>query len=146
GVIDYQDIFDFIKRMVTENDLKVEAVTYDPWSFGYLLSQFEKEDWSLVETSQNNKTLSFPTKQFKEYLLNGQITHPNNHLLAIAVSNSVLIYDSTGNCRINKMKNNEKIDPLAALMNSWVYTSNELIEGTDNEADNEFYTSDEFTF
>ncbi|MZV29335.1 terminase large subunit, partial [Lactiplantibacillus plantarum] len=41
GVIDYQDIFDFIKRMVTENDLKVEAVTYDPWSFGYLLSQFE---------------------------------------------------------------------------------------------------------
>ena len=44
------------------------------------------------------------------------------------------------------MRNNEKIDPLAALMNAWVYTSNELIEGTDNEADNEFYTSDEFTF
>lgn len=146
GVINYQDVFDFIKRMVDENDLKVEAICYDPWSFGYLLGQFEKEDWPLVETAQNNKTLSFPTKQFKEYLLNGQITHPNNHLLSIAVDNSVLIYDSTGNCRINKMKNNEKIDPLASLLNSWVYTSNELIEGTDNEADNEFYTSDEFTF
>lgn len=146
GVIDYQAIFDFIKRMVTDNDLKVEAICYDPWSFGYLLGQFENEDWPLVETAQNNKTLSFPTKQFKEYLLNGQITHPNNHLLSIAVDNSVLIYDSTGNCRINKMKNNEKIDCLAALLNSWVYTSNELIEGTDNEADNEFYTSDEFAF
>lgn len=146
GVINYQDVFDFIKRMVTDNDLKVEAICYDPWSFGYLLGQFENEDWPLVETAQNNKTLSFPTKQFKEYLLNGQITHPNNHLLSIAVGNSVLIYDSTGNCRINKMKNNEKIDPLAALLNAWVYTSNELIEGTDNEADNEFYTSDEFTF
>lgn len=146
GVIDYQDIFDFIKRMVDDNDLKVEAICYDPWSFGYLLGQFEQEDWPLVETAQNNKTLSFPTKQFKEYLLNGQITHPNNNLLGFAVDNSVLIYDSTGNCRINKMKNNEKIDPLAALMNAWVYTSNELIEGTDNEADNEFYTSDEFTF
>ncbi len=146
GVIDYQNIFDFIKRMVDENDLKVEAITYDPWSFSYLLGQFEKEDWPLVETAQNNRTLSFPTKQFKEYLLNKQITHPNNHLLSIAVSNSVLIYDSTGNCRINKMKNNEKIDPLAALMNAWVYTSNELIGGTDNEADNEFYQSDEFTF
>lgn len=66
--------------------------------------------------------------------------------MSISVDNSVLIYDSTGNCRINKMRNNEKIDPLAALMNAWVYTSNELIEGTDNEADNEFYTSDEFTF
>lgn len=146
GVINYQNVFDFIKRMVTENDLKVEAICYDPWSFGYLLGQFEQEDWPLVETSQNNKTLSFPTKQFKEYLLNGQITHPNNHLLSIAVGNSVLIYDSTGNCRINKMKNNEKIDPLAALMNAWVYTSNELIEGTDNEADNSYYESDEFTF
>ncbi len=146
GVIDYQNVFDFIKRMVTENDLKVEAITYDPWSFGYLLGQFENEDWPLVDTAQNNKTLSFPTKQFKEFLLNGQITHPNNHLLSIAVDNSVLIYDSTGNCRINKMKNNEKIDPLAALMNAWVYTSNEIIEGESDEANNEFYTSDEFTF
>lgn len=146
GVINYQDVFDFIKNMVDDNDLKVEAICYDPWSFGYLLGQFENEDWPLVETAQNNKTLSFPTKQFKEYLLNGQITHPNNNLLSFAVDNSVLIYDSTGNCRINKMKNNEKIDPLAALMNAWVYTSNEIIEGTDNEADNEFYTSDEFTF
>lgn len=146
GVINYQDVFDFIKRMVVENNLKVEAICYDPWSFGYLLGQFENEDWPLVETAQNNKTLSFPTKQFKEYLLNKQITHPNNHLLSIAVDNSVLIYDSTGNCRINKMKNNEKIDPLAALMNAWVYTSNEIIEGTDNGANNEFYTSDEFTF
>ncbi|WEZ96344.1 terminase large subunit (plasmid) [Lactiplantibacillus plantarum] len=146
GVINYQDVFDFIKRMVTENNLKVEAICYDPWSFGYLLGQFENEDWPLVETAQNNRTLSFPTKQFKEILLNGQITHPNNHLLSIAVDNSVLIYDSTGNCRINKMRNNEKIDPLAALMNAWVYTSNEIIEGTDNEADNEFYTSDNFTF
>lgn len=146
GVIDYQAIFDFIKRMVTENDLKVEAICYDPWSFGYLLGQFENEDWPLVETAQNNKTLSFPTKQFKEQLLNGQITHANNHLLSIAVDNAILIYDSTGACRINKTKNWNKIDPLAALLNAWVYTSNELIEGTDNEADNEFYTSDEFTF
>lgn len=146
GVINYQAIFDFIKNMVVENNLKVEALTFDAYSFGYLLGQFEAEDWPLVETAQNNKTLSFPTKQFKEYLLNGQITHPNNHLLSIAVDNSVLIYDSTGNCRINKMKNNNKIDPLAALMNAWTYVSKELIEGTDNEADNEFYTSDEFTF
>lgn len=146
GVIDYQNVFDFIKRMVDDNDLKVEAICYDPWSFGYLLGQFEQESWPLVETAQNNKTLSFPTKQFKEYLLNGQITHPNNNLLSFAVDNAILIYDSTGNCRVNKMKNNEKIDPLAALMNAWVYTSNEIIEGTDNEADNEFYTSDEFTF
>lgn len=146
GVIDYQNVFDFIKTMVTENGLKVEAICYDPWSFGYLLGQFENEDWPLVETAQNNKTLSFPTKQFKEYLLNGQITHPNNHLLSIAVDNSVLIYDSTGNCRINKMKNNEKIDPLAALMNAWVYVSNEIIEGESDEANNEFYESEEFSF
>ncbi|MBS0953414.1 terminase TerL endonuclease subunit, partial [Lactiplantibacillus plantarum] len=146
GVINYQSIFDFIKNMVDKNDLTVEAITYDAFSFGYLLGQFEKEDWPLVETAQNNKTLSFPTKQFKEYLLNKQITHPNNHLLSIAVDNSVLIYDSTGNCRIDKTKHNNKIDPVAALLNSWVYTSNELIGGTDSEADNEFYTSDEFTF
>lgn len=146
GVINYQDVFNFIKRMVDENNLKVEAICYDPWSFGYLLGQFEAEDWPLIETAQNNKTLSFPTKQFKEYLLNGQITHPNNHLLSIAVDNSVLIYDSTGACRINKMKNNQKIDPLASLMNAWVYTSNELIEGRDDEADNSFYESEEFSF
>lgn len=146
GVINYQAIFDFIKRMVTENGLKVEAITYDPWSFGYLLGQFEDEDWPLIETAQNNKTLSFPTKQFKEQLLERKITHSKNHLLDIAISNAILIYDSTGACRINKMRNNNKIDPLAALLNAWVYTSNQIIGGTSNEADNEFYTSNSFSF
>nr|WP_277949451.1 terminase TerL endonuclease subunit [Lactiplantibacillus plantarum] len=44
GVIDYQAIFDFIKRMVTENDLKVEAICYDPWSFGYLLGAIRERE------------------------------------------------------------------------------------------------------
>lgn len=145
GVIDYQAIFEFIKNMVDQNNLNVLGVCYDPWSFGYLLGDFEKQDYPLIETAQNNKTLSFPTKQFKECLLNGQIKHSDNKLLSIAVDNAILVYDSTGQCRIDKTRANNKIDPVAALMNAWVFCSSQIIEGND-KANNEFYKSEEFSF
>lgn len=145
GVIDYNSIFEFIKNMVNENNLNVLAVCYDPWSFGYLLGDFEKQGYSLIETAQNNKTLSFPTKQFKEELLKGTIKHADNKLLSIAVDNSILVYDSTGQARVDKTKNWNKIDPLAALMNAWVFVSSQLLEER-NKANNEFYESAEFSF
>lgn len=145
GVIDYSSIFEFIKNMVDQNNLNVLAVCYDPWSFGYLLGDFEKQGYPLIETAQNNKTLSFPTKQFKEELLKGTIKHADNKLLSIAVDNSILVYDSTGQCRVDKTKNWNKIDPLAALMNAWVFCSSQLLEER-NKANNEFYESEEFSF
>lgn len=145
GVIDYGSIFEFIKNMVDQNNLTVLAVCYDPWSFGYLLGDFEKESYPLIETAQSNKTLSFPTKQFKEELLKGTIKHADNKLLSIAVDNSILVYDSTGQARVDKTKNWNKIDPLAALMNAWVFVSSQLLEER-NKANNDFYESSEFSF
>lgn len=145
GVIDYSSIFEFIKNMVDQNNLNTLAICYDPWSFGYLLGDFEKQDYPLIETAQNNKTLSFPTKQFKECLLNGQIKHSDNKLLSIAIDNAILIYDSTMSCRIDKTRANNKIDPVAALMNAWVFCSSQMIEGND-KADNDYYKSKEFSF
>lgn len=145
GVISYSDIFQFIVNMVQKLDLDVQAICYDPWSFGYLLGDFEKQEYPLVEIQQQNRLLNFPTKQFREQVFNKNIIHNNNHLLSIAVDNAVLNYDSTGNCRIDKTRYENKIDPLAALMNAWVYVSNNANKES-SEADNEFYTSEEFSF
>lgn len=145
GVISYSDIFEFIVNMVNKLNLHVQAICYDPWSFGYLLDEFEKQEYPLVEISQQNRLLNFPTKQFREQVFNKNIVHSNNHLLSIAVDNAVLNYDSMGNCRLDKTRYENKIDPLAALMNAWVYVSNNA-NTESSEADNAFYTSNDFSF
>ncbi|WP_353990030.1 terminase TerL endonuclease subunit [Pediococcus argentinicus] len=146
GVIDYDSIFEFIRTMVGEYNLVVKGVCYDPWSFDYLLPKFEEAGYPLIEIRQGVKTLGIPTKRFKEELLKGNIKHPDNSLLAYNVNNAILKYDINNNPMIDKSKASNKIDEIAALMNAYVAGMNYFEEREANKADNDFYTSEEFSF
>ncbi|WP_243678823.1 terminase TerL endonuclease subunit, partial [Limosilactobacillus reuteri] len=101
-------------------------VCYDPWSFDYLINDFERLNWKLVETRQGRRTLSIPTRTFREELFKGNIKHPNNKLLAYAVNNAIITYDRNQNMLIDKAKSQNKIDPLAALMNAFTIAGDNI--------------------
>jgi len=119
GVVDYQDVYEFMVKFVKEHNLKVLGVCYDPWRWDFFTDKFEKIGWKLIEISQNRKMLGIPTTRFREEIFNGNIKHTDNKLLAYAINNAVLIYDRAGNPMLDKFQRNHKIDPLAALMNAY---------------------------
>ena len=55
--------------MVDRNNLDVLGICYDPWSFGYLLGEFEKENYPLIETSQGAKNLNFSENDFWKIMI-----------------------------------------------------------------------------
>lgn len=145
GVINYDDVLNYMIDFVDKNRLNVQAVCYDPWSFDYLLSDFERLNWQLIEIRQGRRTLSMPTRSFREELFKGNIKHPDNKLLAYAVNNAVITYDRNQNMLIDKAKAQNKIDPLAALMNAYTIASDNLQQDK-LKHDSSYFMSDEFSF
>lgn len=145
GVINYDDILKYMVNLVNDHDLTVQAVCYDPYSFDYLLPDFEELNWQAISVRQGRKTLSMPTRKFREALFKGEIKHDDNKLLAYAVNNAILTYDRNQNMLIDKAKAQNKIDPIAALMNAYTIAGDN-IETHKIRHDQDYFISDKFSF
>lgn len=143
GVIDYDVIYGWLIDFIKLHHLQVDAVSYDNFQMSYLIPRLER-DYQLVPIRQNNKTLSAPTKDFQDKILTKTIVHADNTLLQRAVENGVLVYDSTNSCRLDKRRNSDKIDPLAALLDAYTYLFNNQLEEIKNSADNSYYENLKF--
>ncbi len=120
GVINYDDVLNFMIDLVKKNDLTVQA-------------------------RQGRRTLSIPTRTFREELFKGNIKHPDNKLLAYAVNNAIITYDKNQNMLIDKAKSQNKIDPLAALMNAYSHYADDFKENKVKH-DGSYFMSDQFSF
>lgn len=145
GIIDYEEIFNWILRFIEENELNVQAICYDKWNANTLITKLEKEHLPLVEVRQGVYTLNTPTRTFREQLYDGNIIHAKNKLLAYAVNNAILKIDNNG-VIINKNRNSERIDPIAALINAYTQAMYHFEDVEGAKADNEFYLSENFSF
>ncbi|MGO2267798.1 MAG: terminase large subunit [Vagococcus salmoninarum] len=145
GIIDYEEVFRWLIDFIQENDLNVLGICYDSWNANSLISRFEKNNYPLIEVRQGARTLNTPTRTFREQLYDGKLLHPANKLLTHAVNNAILKEDNNG-IQINKAKNSNRIDPIVALMNAYTEAMFYFEETEGREADNEFYTSENFSF
>ncbi|MGQ7113165.1 terminase TerL endonuclease subunit, partial [Escherichia sp. TWPC-MK] len=65
-------------------------------------------------------TLSGPTKDFREQVYQKKMIHNNNPVLNWAIGNAVTKQDANENIMLDKSKATERIDPIAAVINSHV--------------------------
>lgn len=115
GIINENQVFDYIINTIEEYNLDVQGVMYDPWSIANLLVKFEDYDYPLIEVKQNYMNLSEPLKQFKLDVFEKNILHDGNPNLDIAINNAITKTDNNGNILLDKKINREKIDPLVAV-------------------------------
>lgn len=120
AVVDYRFILQYILKRVRENDWRVREVCYDPYNATQFAQEMETEGFVMVEIRQGVKTLSEPTKSFRELVLTGKIIHENDPVLTWAVGNAVTKQDHNENIMLDKDKSTNRIDPIAALMNAHV--------------------------
>lgn len=129
GVIDVERVYRWLDSFVEEHNLDVQAICYDPAQYGSLLTQIEKghPEWQQVSVRQGTLTLSMPTKQFRDDILERRVRHPNNEILTGAMVNAVLKSDNNG-VRIDKNKYSNKIDAADALLDAYAICFRENID------------------
>lgn len=145
GIVDYEDVYDWLIRFIGKYDLLVHSVAYDPYNANTLVTKLEKDRYPMMEIRQGALTLNTPTRTFREQLYDGKIKHKGTKLLTHAVNNAILKEDNNG-IQINKARNPNRIDPIVALMNAYVVGMDHYYETEEKRADNDFYKSEAFSF
>ncbi|MGO2509049.1 MAG: terminase large subunit [Vibrio hibernica] len=115
--IDYEfierDIYDLCERF------NVQSVAFDPWNSNQMITRLESNGVETEKVRQGFVSLSPTTKALQTAILQGKIEHDNNPVLNWAMGNVVLSHDAADNVKPDKSKSQNKIDPVAALINAY---------------------------
>lgn len=124
GIINTDQVLNYIEDYIDRYNLDVQATCYDPYSIHGVIAEIERRDWpyDLVEIRQGPQTLSNPILDFRLKVINGDIKHHKNPLLDIAIKNAVA-KDTNDSLMIEKKMNREKIDPLMSTIFAYVMAS-----------------------
>jgi len=118
AVVDQGAIIEWIEQKVAENGWRVKEICVDPWNATQFAVELQRRGYTVVEITQGIRTLSEPTKDFRERVLRGEIIHDGSPVLTWAMGNAVERQDHNGNIALDKAKSRERIDPVAALINA----------------------------
>ncbi|SFA55556.1 Phage terminase-like protein, large subunit, contains N-terminal HTH domain [Parageobacillus thermantarcticus] len=118
AVVDYHFIQSYIKKLADDKLWDIKEICYDPYNATHFAQEMEAEGYTMVEIRQGIRTLSEPTKFFRELVFSGKIVHDDNPVLNWAVGNAVVRQDHNENIMLDKDKSTDRIDPLAAAINA----------------------------
>lgn len=143
GIINYEQVIDYLIEFIQSNQLNVKGIMYDPWNAQAIISKLEEvTDYPLIEVAQNYKNLSPALKQFKLDVFEKKIMHNNNPNLNLAINNAITRTDNNGNIILDKTTNRNKIDALVALTTAYTMA---MYYEFDNKLE-DYILSDSFGF
>ena len=99
--------------------MNLREVCYDPYNATHFAQELDAQGIMTVEVRQGMRTLSEPTKAFREEAYRDNILHEPNPLLDWAISNAVTKRDHNENIMLDKEKSTNRIDPIAAVINAF---------------------------
>jgi len=129
NVIDYKWIIAALDEISKMFDL--EEIAYDRWGATKIVQDLEELDFSpvssdadaekvpgrhLVEFGQGYKSMSPPSKELLNLILQKRLAHGNNPVLRWMANNIVVRMDPAGNIKPDKERSVEKIDGMVALI------------------------------
>lgn len=120
AVVDYRFMKQYILDRFQQSGWVKGEMPYDEWNAGQFPQDMQDEGFTPVAISQTIKGLNDATKDLREQAYQKNVIHDGNPVLTWAMGNAVTRVDSQGNIMLDKSKARERIDPVAALMNSHV--------------------------
>ncbi|WP_419154103.1 terminase large subunit [Weissella viridescens] len=120
GLIDGDQVFDWLMHFIEDNELKVQGFLYDQWQSDSFIRRLDaiKNEILIIPVRQGIKSLNEPTKFLQEEFIKGNITIANDPVMQAGLSNAVLVADNNG-VKIDKNKATQKIDCVDATINAF---------------------------
>lgn len=81
-------------------------------------TEMTNQGYVCVDIRQGMQTLGEPTKNFREEVYQGNVTHNNNPVLTWAIGNAVTKMAPNETFMLDKSKSVQRIDPIAAIINA----------------------------
>ena len=122
SVTDYHAIETHIHDCELNYGWVVHEICFDPYNATHFANEMADQGYTCVEIRQGVRTLSEPTKLFRELIAQGKLVHDGSPLLTWCLANAVVEQDSNENIKLSKknVSDTKRIDLLAAGINAMV--------------------------
>lgn len=120
---DYKFIIKYLKDIIQEYDLQLQAIGYDPHNADGFLSDLEEFGVPLLEIRQSARFLHDGTEDMQLCIESGKIKYnKKEELLSYSVSNAKIVKNSFNEKKVDKEPNakTKRIDPVDAMINAHI--------------------------
>lgn len=121
------DVYDELYNYIREKDYDVRCFGYDPYNAEEFVKRWtlENSPFGVVKVIQGARTESVPLGELKK-LAEDRLLLFDERLMSYAMGNAMVWKDVNNNKKLIKRRNDEKIDPVSAMMDAYVaYTANQ---------------------
>ncbi|WP_338230587.1 terminase TerL endonuclease subunit [Lactiplantibacillus paraxiangfangensis] len=121
GVINKDQVYQWLIDFVRRYNLKVKAIVADPNLASWFVNKITnyQPEWPILTLAPTSFNLSTPTKDFQNNFINGSINILNDPLLIDGLNNAILKEDNGGAIKIDRQnRTNDHIDTTDALINA----------------------------
>ena len=120
-IIDMEDVYDDLDRHINEMQYDVVAFGYDPYNAKSFVERWISENgpFGVEKVIQGAQTESVPLGEIKKLSEERKMLF-DELIMSFAMGNSITLEDTNGNRKLLKQRHDQKIDPVAALMDAFV--------------------------
>ena len=124
-VLDMMEVYDDVDNHIIEREYDVRCFGFDPYNAQAFVERWEKENgpFGIEKVIQGAKTESVPLGELKQ-MAEDRLLPFDEELMTYAMGNCIVLEDTNGNRKLFKKRYDQKIDPVAAMMDAYVAYKN----------------------
>lgn len=121
SVLDMMEVYDDLDKHISEREYQVNSFGFDPYNAKEFVQRWERENspFGVEKVIQGVKTESVPLGELK-MMAEDRLLLFDETLMTFAMGNCIVMEDTNGNRKLLKKRYDEKIDPVAAMMDAYV--------------------------
>ena len=120
-VLDMMEVYDDVDKFIEDNEYDVCSFGFDPYNAKEFMARYEAENgpFGIEKVIQGARTESVPLGELKK-LSGERMLLFDQVLMTFAMGNAITLEDTNGNRKLLKMRRDQKIDNVSAMMNAFV--------------------------
>ena len=120
-VLDMTQVYDDLDNHITDTDYDVRSFGYDPYNAKEFVERWAAENgpFGIEKVIQGARTESVPLGELKK-LSEERMLLFDESLMTFAMGNCITLEDTNGNRKLLKKRYDQKIDPVAAMMDGYI--------------------------
>src|SRR5574344_362434 len=119
--LDMNEVYDDLDAHIVSREYDVRCFGFDPYNAREFVERWERENgpFGIEKVIQGAKTESVPLGELKK-LAEERMLLFDEEIMTFTMGNCIVMEDTNGNRKLLKKRYDEKIDPVAAMMDAYV--------------------------
>lgn len=120
-ILRINDVYDDLEKHIQERGYSVLTLGYDPYNAEEFVKRWATENgpFGIEKVIQGSKTESVPLGELKKLAEQRGLLFDEG-IMQFAMGNCITIEDTNGNRKLMKKRREQKIDPVAAMMDAYI--------------------------